>query len=121
MNLHVDHLGDLAIVECQGKVFPNDAAISLRDTVMSQAGANAIVLDLSQVYALGDSILVMLVRLQRWALEHNVDFRLFNPTSFVCQTFEETGFAPEFHITDSLEGIIALLARSPNAPYLHAA
>lgn len=121
MILLVDHLGDLAIVECQGRLFPNDAAFALRDAVMSQADSNAIMVDLSQVYALGDSVLVMLIRLRRWALEHNVDFRLFNPTSFVCQTFEETGLADEFHITDTLEEIFALLARSSGAPYTHAA
>lgn len=121
MNLHVDHIGDLAVVECQGRIFPNDAAFDLRDTVLSQAEASAILLDLSQVYAMGDSILFMLVRLHRWAVEHNVDLRLFNPTSFLCQTFEESGFAREFHIDDSLEQMVALLARAKHASYMHAA
>jgi anti-anti-sigma regulatory factor len=121
MDLHVDHIGDLAVVECQGRIFPDDAAFKLRDTVLSQAKASAIVLDLSQVYALGDNILAMLVRLHRWAVEHNVDFRLFNPTSFVCQTFEETGFSREFHVDDNMEEIFALLARAAQASYMHAA
>jgi anti-anti-sigma factor len=121
VNLHVDHIGDLAVVECQGRIFPNDAAFDLRDTILSQAEASAIILDLSQVYALGDNILGMLVRLHRWAVEHNVDLRLFNPTAFVCQTFEETGFFREFHIDDTLDQIFALLAPAKYVPFMHAA
>jgi anti-anti-sigma regulatory factor len=121
MNLHVDHIGDLAVVECQGRVFPNDDAFSLRDAVLSQAESSAIVLDLSQVYAMGDNILFMLVRLQRWAVEHHVDLHLFNPTSFVCQTLEDAGFASEFQVDSSLDQIFSLLARARHSPVVHAA
>jgi anti-anti-sigma regulatory factor len=121
VNLHVDHIGDLAVVECQGRIFPDDEAFNLRDAVLSQAEASAILLDLSQVYAMGDNVLWMLVRLHRWAVEHHVDLRLFNPTSFVFQTFEEAGFSREFHIDNNLEQIFALMARARHEPYLHAA
>jgi anti-anti-sigma regulatory factor len=120
MNLHVDYIGDLAVVECQGRIFPNDDAFSLRDAVLSQAEASAIVLDLSQVYAMGDTVVFMLVRLQRWAEEHDVDLHLFNPTSFICQTLEETGFASEFHVDNNIEQIFSLLSRARHSP-IHAA
>ena len=121
MNLHVDHIGNLAVVECQGRIFPNADAFPLRDTVFSQADAAAIVVDLSQVYAMEDGVVFMLVRLQRWAVEHHVDFHLFNPTSFICQTLEETGFAREFQVDDTLEQIFTLLSRAGNTTALHAA
>lgn len=119
--MHVDHIGNLAVVECQGRIFPNDAAFHLRDVVLAQAEAPAILLDLSQVYAIGDNILFMLVRLQRWAVENHVDLRLFNPTSFVCQVIEETGFSREFQIDDTLEQIFALLERAKSTPQIHVA
>ena len=70
MEIYVDHIGNLAVVECQGRIFRNDSAFHLRDAVMSQADSTGIILDLSQVYTMDDGILYMLVRLQRWAAEH---------------------------------------------------
>ena len=120
MELHIDHIGDLAVVECQGRIFPNDDAFRLRDTVLSQAESSGIILDLSQVYALGDSVLFMMVRLHRWAEEHHVDLRFFNPTSFVRDTFEENGFAGELPTDNSLEQVFAMLPRQ-RLPVTHAA
>lgn len=122
MDIHVDHIGDLAIVECQGRIFPNEAAFRLRDAVMSQAQAAGIVLDLSQVYTMDRGILFMLLRLQRWAGEHHVELKLFNPTSFVRATFDENGFSGEFQIADSVDQIFAVRARSAHLPVaVHAA
>jgi anti-anti-sigma regulatory factor len=121
VDLHVDHIGDLAVVECQGRIFPNEAAFGLRDVVLSEASASAIVLDLSQVYAMGDSVLFMLSRLHRWALEHHVELRLFNPTSFVFESFKEAGFAGEFLIDNNLEQIFSLLSRASHSSTHHVA
>jgi anti-anti-sigma regulatory factor len=120
MELHVDHIGDLAVVECQGRIFPNDAAFQLRDTILSEAEASGIILDLSQVYAVGDSVLFMMVRLHRWAEEHNVDLRFFNPTSFVRDSFEENGFSGELPADSSLEQVFAMLSRG-RSPVTHSA
>ena len=51
MRLHMDHIGEMAVVECQGKIVRSEAAFRLRDAVTSQRDARVIVLDLSEVYA----------------------------------------------------------------------
>ena len=121
MEIHVDHIGDLAVVECQGRIFRNDAAYNLRDAVMSQAASTGIILDLSQVYTMDDGVLYMLVRLQRWAGEQNLELKLFNPTSFVRHSFEETGLSSEFKIAESLEDLLSLIARTTHLHHSHAA
>jgi anti-anti-sigma regulatory factor len=120
MELHVDHIGDLAVVECRGRIFGDDAASDLRDAVLSQAEFSSVILDLSQVYVVGNNILYMMARLHRWAIEHHVDLRFFNPTSFVCDTFEANGFTGEFSIDDSLQQVLSMLSRV-NPPVTHAA
>ena len=121
MEIHVEHIGDLAVVECQGRIFRNDAAYNLRDAVMSQAASTGIILDLSQVYTMDDGVLYMLVRLQRWAGEHNLELKLFNPTSFIRHSFEETGLFNEFKIAESLEDLLSLIARTTHLHHSHAA
>ena len=112
MEIYVDHIGHLAIVECQGRIFRNDSAFHLRDAVMSQADSTGIILDLSQVYTMDDGVLYMLVRLQRWAAEHNLELKLFNPTSFIRHSFDETGLSSEFKIAEGLEDLLSLIART---------
>jgi anti-anti-sigma factor len=121
MEIYVDHIEDLAIVECQGRIFRNDSALNLRDAVMSQADSTGIILDLSQVYTIDDGVLYMLVRLQRWAGQHNLELKLFNPTSFVRNSFEETGLSNEFKITENLEDLLSLIARTTHLHHSHAA
>ena len=53
MRLHMDRMGKIAVVECQGRIVRGAAAFRLRDAVTSQGDARAIVLDLSEVYARG--------------------------------------------------------------------
>ena len=121
MEIHVDHIGNLAVVECQGRIFRNDAAFNLRDAVLSQAAYTGIILDLSQVYTIDVGVLDMLLRLQRWAGEHNLELELFNPTSFVRHSFEETGLFNEFKIAENLEDLLSLVARTTHLHHSHAA
>ena len=44
-NVHIDNVGDLAVVECEGRFVRSDAAFKLRDAVTSQATARTLVLD----------------------------------------------------------------------------
>src|SRR6266550_1695050 len=82
-SIHTDKIGDMAVVECEGRVVRSDAAFKLRDAVTSQTDANVVVLDLSEVYAVEGGGLGMLVFLQRWARDHDVRLKLFNPSKSV--------------------------------------
>ena len=51
--VHIDTLGEMAIVECAGRFVRNDAAFKLRDAVTSQTNARVVVLDLTEMQAIG--------------------------------------------------------------------
>jgi hypothetical protein len=51
--VNIDTLGEMAIVECAGRFVRNDAASKLRNAVISQTNARVVVLDLTQMDAIG--------------------------------------------------------------------
>lgn len=83
--VHAENLNDLAVVECKGRIIRSDSVFKLRDVVMAQAAAHIIALDLSEVKAIGGGGLGMLVFLDRWARDHNIQFKLFSPSSAVVE------------------------------------
>ena len=52
LKINVDNIGDLAVVECEGRIVQSDAAFRLRDAVTLQGDARTVVLDLSEVNAI---------------------------------------------------------------------
>jgi hypothetical protein len=75
-SVHVDKMGEMAKnVEADLYV----AAFKLRDAVTSQTDACVVVLDPAEMHAIGGGGIGMLVLLQRWAQDHNIRFKLFNP------------------------------------------
>jgi anti-anti-sigma factor len=83
--IHVENMRDLAVIECTGRIFHSEAVFKLRDTVQAQAMARIIVLDLSEVQAIGGAGLGMLAFLQRWANQYDVQLKLFNPSKAVME------------------------------------
>ena len=83
LSIRVENLGDLAIVECKGRIVRSESVFKLRDVVQEQAAARVIALDLSAVEAVGGGGLGMLVFLDRWAHDHNIQFKLFSPSKSV--------------------------------------
>jgi hypothetical protein len=45
-------IGDLAIVECEGRIVRSESAFKLRDIVTSQSDAHTVVIELSEVRAI---------------------------------------------------------------------
>jgi len=111
VRLHMDRMGEMAVVECQGRIVRSAAAFRLRDAVTSQGDARSIVLDLSEVYALGGAGLEILVFLRHWASEHDIRLKLFNPSRFVLHRIEQAGSTCEFEIAN-LHELMAFLASS---------
>ena len=83
LNVTVANIGELAVVECEGRIVQSESAYKLREAVTSQTDARIIVLELSEVRAIGGGGLGMLVFLQRWAREHDIRFLLFHPSKSV--------------------------------------
>jgi hypothetical protein len=76
LNVTVASIGKLAVVGCEGRMVARESAYKLREAVISQTDARIVVLELSEVRALGGGGFGMLVFLQRWAREHNIRFLL---------------------------------------------
>ena len=97
LTIQVENMGDLAIVECKGRIIHSDAVFKLRDVVREQT-AHVIVLDLSEIKAIGGGGLGMLVVLERWAREHQVHLKLFSPSRTVVEGLVGNGSFRDFEI-----------------------
>src|ERR1700722_18820494 len=91
-SIHIDHLGEMAIIECAGRFVRTEAISKLRDAVTSQTNARVVVLDLTEMHAIGGGALGTLLLLQRWAQDHDIRFRLFNPSRPVLDKLRHVDF-----------------------------
>lgn len=119
LRVHIENVGDMALVECEGRIVQPEAAFKLREAVASQSDAHIIVLDLSQVSAVASGGLGMLVFLQRWAQDHDIRLKLFNPRPSVRDRLKDASPIRDFDIA-SLDEMTALLAVA-DTHYLRAA
>jgi len=110
-NIHVDQVGEMAVIECEGRFVRSDEAFRLRDAVTAQRNANVIVLDLTEMRAIGGGGIGVLVFLQRWCRDHDIRFKLFNPSRLVQERLENTNAMSEFDIA-SLDEMMALLSQA---------
>jgi anti-anti-sigma regulatory factor len=111
LNVNIEKIGELAVVECEGRIVRSEAAFKLRDAVTSQGDARVVVLDLSEVHAIEGGGLGMLIFLQRWARDHDIRFKLINPSKFVRERLELVSSMSEFDIP-TLDEMMALLGQA---------
>ena len=107
--IHSETLNDLAVVECKGRIVNSDAVLKLRDAVMAQADSRIIALDLCEVQAIGGGGLGMLAFLRRWAVQHDIRFKLFSPARAVLAELVRNRSILDFEIANFHEmmGILA--------------
>jgi anti-anti-sigma regulatory factor len=117
--IHVDRLGDLAVVECEGSIDGCEDVNRLRDAVISQHDASTVVVDLSRLTAIEDQSLGMLLLLQKWTYDRGIAFRLFNPGRAVRSRLAHTNTMQDLEIA-SLNEMLALL-RWADSQYVQAA
>jgi anti-anti-sigma regulatory factor len=96
-----------------------ESVYKLREAVISQTDARIVVLELSEVRAIGGGGIGMLAFLQRWAREHNIRFLLFHPSKAVEGRLKHARSIAEFYVA-SLAEMRALLAFA-NSRYVLAA
>lgn len=111
LELGIERISELAIVECKGRIVRSEAAFKLRRTVTSLEDSQIVVLDLSDVSAIEGGGLGMLQFLERWAFDHEIRFKLFNPTKAVRERLELVSSVRPFNIV-SLPEMIILLANA---------
>ena len=108
LSVHTESIGEIAIIECEGRIVRSEAALNLREAVTSQRNARIIVLDLSEVSAIEGGGLGMLVFLQRWAQDHGIRLKLFNPRQSVQDGLEHANPMRQFDIA-TLDEMMAIL------------
>jgi anti-anti-sigma regulatory factor len=111
LELSIERIGELAVVECKGRIVRSEAAFKLRRAVTSLKDSRIVVLDLSEVSAVEGGGLGMLLFLERWAFDHEIQFKLFNPTKSVRERLELVSSVRRLNIA-SLPEMIALLANA---------
>lgn len=111
LNVTVENIGEgeLAVVTCAGRMTENESAHKLREAVTSQTDARIVVVELSEVSAIGRGGFGMLLFLQRWARKHDIRFLLFDPSKSVRSRLERAKSIARFYIP-SFEEMTALLA-----------
>jgi len=118
LSIHTENIGEMAIIECEGGIVGSEAAFKLREGVTLQRGARIIVLDLSDVFAIEAEGLGMLVFLQRWAYDHDLRLKLFNPRQSVQDRLEHAKSMREFDIATLDEMMAFLVAPTADMPPL---
>lgn len=111
LELGIERIGEFAVVECKGRIVRSEAAFKLRRAVTSLEDSRTIVLDLSEVGAIEGGGLGMLLFLERWAFDHAIQFKLFNPTESVRERLELVSSIRRFNIASQRE-MVTLLANA---------
>jgi anti-anti-sigma factor len=117
--IRAENLGDMAVVECKGRIVHSDAVFKLRDVVQAQATARIIALDLSEVEVMGGGGLGMLAFLERWARRHDIRLKLYCPSPSVLEGLAQNRSILNFE-TASFPEMMDILAHS-NSHYSLAA
>jgi anti-anti-sigma regulatory factor len=103
LRICMENIGDMAVVQCAGRIVHSDTVFQLRDAVKSQRNATTVILDLTEVSALGGGGVGMLAFLQRWAHDHDIQFKLFNPSLSTRHRLEQASSMHEFEIANLFE------------------
>jgi ABC-type transporter Mla MlaB component len=98
LTLRIEHIGDMAVVECKGRIVRRDAALKLREAVTAQQNVRIVMLDLTKVGAIEGGGLGMLWFLQRWAEDHDIHFKLYNPINSVRDKLEHNNAMLRFDV-----------------------
>jgi anti-anti-sigma regulatory factor len=116
--IFLDRIGDVAVLQPDGRFVQTDAVFALRCAVTSQGNASAIVLDLSEVEALEDSGLEMLASLHQWTCVHGVGLKLFNPSNLVQERLDRANLAwlPEVASRSEISAILAATRERKPSP-----
>lgn len=111
LDLGIKRMGEPAIVECKGRIVRSEAAFKLRKAVLCLGDPRIIVLDLSKVSAIEGGGPGLLMFLHKWAGDHDIQLKLFNPTKSVRDRLQLVGAIRALKIA-SLHELRFLLANA---------
>ena len=110
LNLSIENVAGVSVIRCSGRIVQSGAAYQLRNAVASELDSRAIVLDMTEIQKVEGGGLGMLVFLRRWAHDHGIQFKLFNPSHQVREKLERAGSICEVEIA-SVPEVMALINR----------
>jgi anti-anti-sigma factor len=102
LRVHSHKLGEVAILRLKGRLVIGNVA-TLRDAVLSQSDASAVVLDFAQVTGIDARGLGLLLELREYTQSKGIEFRLMNVTRLVGQVLEITKLNTVFETCDESE------------------
>jgi anti-anti-sigma factor len=108
LQIESSRAGDVAILQCKGRLVRGNPILALRDAVTRHHDARIIVLDLTALENLDGGGLGMLVMLYRWAREHDVQIKLVNANPFVREMLDRTRLSCVFDMS-SVEDAVEIL------------
>jgi anti-anti-sigma regulatory factor len=106
--VHVEKIGVVAVILCEGKMIGSDAAFRLRDEVRRQRDSNVVLLDLSELSFMGGDVLGMLVFLRAWTRNLGFQFKLFDPPPQVRRSLQRLRLTTELEIA-SMDDVLSML------------
>jgi anti-anti-sigma factor len=115
MSLHIksEQVGDVAVLQCAGRIVRGEALQLLKDTLTSLRRPRVIVLDLSAVEMLDGGGLGMLVFLHCWTCDNGIQLKLVHPSTFTLEMLEQTGMTSFLHVS-SLDDAVEILCNFDN-------
>jgi len=99
LQIKYEKTGDVAVLQCAGRIVRGNSLHTLREAVTSQENVRIIVLDLSHVEMLDGGGLGVFVTLHRWTGERGIQMKLVNPSSLVREMLERTRLTCVFDIS----------------------
>lgn len=99
LKVNTEKSGEVTALHFRGRIVNGGATTTLREAVLAQVSARAVILDLAQVDLIDAGGLGALLELRRWAKSNGIDFRLINVTRPVKQVLELTRLDSVFQIS----------------------
>ena len=102
LKVHTKKSGNVTVLCVQGRIVRGETD-ALRNAVLSEADASAVVLDLGRVSIIDAGGLGLMLELRRHVESQGIEFRLRNVTKLVRQVLEITRLDSVFEISSEPE------------------
>ena len=114
MHIKSEQTGDVAVLQCSGRIVRGEAIHFLREAVTGLKQPRIVFLDLTDVEMLDGGGLGILVFLHRWTRDHGIQLKLVNPSTFVREMLDRTRLSCVFNIS-SVDDVVEILCTSIHA------
>lgn len=114
LKVHTLKLGNVTILRLQGRIVTGETT-TLRNAVLSQPDASALVLDFARISGIDAGGLGVMLELREQTQSRGIEFRLMNVTKLVQQVLEITCLDSVFEISSEKEVLSTALRGRPAA------